>query len=707
MAIMELLDRITKVKPHGLKIGGKLIGLFLLLAVSVTATIGIVSYFSGSSAVSGEAVAKLSAVAELKTSSLETFLSNRYGEIHVMTGLELLRRTSDMLLEDIQRSNINPEISIIEKRQYLKNNSANYRLLFQYVDKYFKTLGAYAEIKIVAVHDIRNARGEIVFQEGDQVLSVNEFAANRKELPFYRGGYDLMVNKRQGVEAKRYDCTFLYSSSIERCGELNKSSIHMSHGIPRHGLGTEQLRQNTPVPARFSFMMIFDINTTAIDRICQDTTGMGASGESYLAEESGGKILMLTESRFEKGTALDRDLGGVKGILEHLKKAEFRRGAGICENPVYRSYHDTEVLAHNHMIKIGEHNVAMITEIDESEVFRPVSRLMRITVLLGIMVIVGASIAAVLFSRSISNPLGYGVDFASAIASGDLTGTIDTEYLGRTDEIGELSRALNRMVTDLRIIISNILSAAQNLSQAVQEIASGNENLSQRTAEQASAIEEIASTIEQATAAINQNAENSQEAARNSSETQRIAEDGGRVTGEAVSSIIEINQASKKIGEIITVINEIAFQTNLLALNAAVEAARAGEQGRGFAVVAGEVRNLAQRSAGAAKEIESLIRNSLEKVDRGTKLAGNAGDAIKEIVESATRVSRIVSEIRAASMEQKQGIDQINIAVSEMDTMTQQNASLVEETAAASEEMANQAQELLGLVQNFKIPENI
>jgi methyl-accepting chemotaxis protein len=323
------------------------------------------------------------------------------------------------------------------------------------------------------------------------------------------------------------------------------------------------------------------------------------------------------------------------------------------------------------------------------------------------MVIVGASIAAVLFSRSISKPLGYGVDFATAIASGDLTGTIDTEYLGRTDEIGELSRALNRMVTDLRIIISNILSAARNLSQAVQEIASGNENLSQRTAEQASAIEEIASTIEQATAAINQNAENSQEAARNSSETQRIAEDGGRVTGEAVSSIIEINQASKKIGEIITVINEIAFQTNLLALNAAVEAARAGEQGRGFAVVAGEVRNLAQRSAGAAKEIESLIRNSLEKVDRGTKLAGNAGDAIKEIVESATRVSRIVSEIRAASMEQKQGIDQINIAVSEMDTMTQQNASLVEETAAASEEMANQAQELLGLVQNFKIPENI
>ncbi len=294
-------------------------------------------------------------------------------------------------------------------------------------------------------------------------------------------------------------------------------------------------------------MMIFDINTTAIDRICQDTTGMGASGESYLAEESGGKILMLTESRFEKGTALDRDLSGVKGILEHLKKAEFRRGAGICENPVYRSYHDTEVLAHNHMIKIGEHNVAMITEIDESEVFRPVSRLMQITVLLGIMVIVGASIAAVLFSRSISKPLGYGVDFATAIASGDLTGTIDTEYLGRTDEIGELSRALNRMVTDLRIIISNILSAAQNLSQAVQEIASGNENLSQRTAEQASAIEEIASTIEQATAAINHNAENSQEAARNSSETQRIAEDGGRVTGEAVSSIIEINQASKKL----------------------------------------------------------------------------------------------------------------------------------------------------------------
>jgi len=322
-------------------------------------------------------------------------------------------------------------------------------------------------------------------------------------------------------------------------------------------------------------------------------------------------------------------------------------------------------------------------------------------VLLALAIGIGAIITAVL-ARSISGPVRKGLSFAEKLAGGDFTSRID---LDQNDELGQLGKALNTAADDLERLISEILVAAQNLSQAVDQISGGNQNLSQRTSEQASSLEEIASTIEEATAAIRQNADNSDQANRLSGETMKMAEEGNRVVMEAVASINEINKSSKKIEEIISVINEIAFQTNLLALNAAVEAARAGEQGRGFAVVAGEVRNLAQRSGNAAKEIGALIKDSTDKIETGTDLANRSGDALREIVGAMKNVARLVSEIAAASQEQKQGLDQINIAVSEMDSMTQQNAALVEETASASEEMAGQAREMQSMVERFKISE--
>ncbi|MBP7736107.1 MAG: MCP four helix bundle domain-containing protein [Spirochaetes bacterium] len=315
----------------------------------------------------------------------------------------------------------------------------------------------------------------------------------------------------------------------------------------------------------------------------------------------------------------------------------------------------------------------------------------------------GMVITAIL-SGAVSRPVGKGLDFARKIADGDLTQRID---LDQKDELGQLAVALNRAADSLESLISNVTVASQNLSQAVEQISSGNQNLSQRSSEQASSLEEIASTIEEATATINQNAENAIRAKDLTEGGSVKSLEGNKVAVEAVNAIVEMNESSKKVADIISTINEIAFQTNLLALNAAVEAARAGEQGRGFAVVAGEVRNLAQRSGNAAKEIESLIRDALSKVDKSTELVNQTGSSLNEISEAAKTTSQIINEIAAASQEQKQGINQINTAISEMDNMTQQNASLVEETASASEEMANQAQELLDMVRKFKIREQM
>ncbi len=686
-----------------LKIGGKLIAIFVIVSVAISVILAAISYFQGSSAIRNEAILKLGGIAELKTQQLETFIDNRYGEVHVITGLDLLRNAAAELETYIRNSDINPDLPLKEKWAILEENSQNYRLMKQYIHKYQSTMKEYAEIKFVAIYDMTNRNGGVVFREGDQLMSTNDFTGNVKERTMYRFGRDLMERKRDGVQTEKFNCPLLYSSSIEWCTELKKASVHLSHGIARPGVPMSEQRKNTPVLDRFSMMMIFDVNVESINSIMNESTGLGETGESYLIQEINGRLIMLTDSRFEKDTALKKDLSGVEGLQKHMEREEFRRGDEICQNLIYPDYRGISVLSHNHVLKFGRHTVGVITEIDESEVFGSVTVLLiEIVIAAGILIII-AIFAAVIFSRTISRPLAYGVSFAGDVANGDLTLDMDRSYLDRGDEIGDLARALGRMVTDLRQIINNIKGGTDQLVEATNQISMGNQDLSQRTSEQASSLEEIASTIEESTATINQNAENSEQARDTSYQASKLAEEGGSVVEDAVTSIMEINDSSKKIGEIISVINDIAFQTNLLALNAAVEAARAGEQGRGFAVVAGEVRNLAQRSGNAAKEIEDLIKDSVNKIEAGTNLVNKSGESIREIIESVNNVAKIIAEITAASEEQRQGMGQINTAITEMDTLTQNNASLVEETASASEEMVNQAQELLALVEHFKV----
>ncbi len=288
-----------------------------------------------------------------------------------------------------------------------------------------------------------------------------------------------------------------------------------------------------------------------------------------------------------------------------------------------------------------------------------------------------------------------------ALARGELTETITATYQGAFDQ---LKRDANTTVDQLTQVLGEVKTGASEIHVKADEISHGNADLSQRTEEQASSLEETASSMEEMTATVRQNADNARQANDLAVRAKEQAERGGEVVGQAVVAMNAINVASRKIADIIGVIDEIAFQTNLLALNAAVEAARAGEQGRGFAVVASEVRNLAQRSATAAKEIKELIQDSVAKVEGGAKLVDASGKTLEEIVNAVKKVSDIVGEIATASREQASGVEQVNKAVVQMDEMTQQNASLVEQSAAAAETMSEQAERLNGLIAFFKIP---
>ena len=318
---------------------------------------------------------------------------------------------------------------------------------------------------------------------------------------------------------------------------------------------------------------------------------------------------------------------------------------------------------------------------------------------LGAATLVLGAVLALLLTRSIVRPLTQAVTLAEQVASGDLRVAITH---GRGDEIGQLFDALSHMTGRLADTVGRVRDGAVAIDSASREIATGNMDLSRRTEHQAGALEETASAMDELTAAVKQNSGNARQANQLAMSASEVAGKGGAVVTEVVQTMASINEYAHKIVDITSVIDGIAFQTNILALNAAVEAARAGEQGRGFAVVAGEVRNLAQRSAEAAKEIKKLINDSAERVASGSELAETAGATMSEIVASVQKVTAIIGAISAASAEQEHGIEQVNAAISEMDDVTQQNAALVEEAAAAAAAMQAQARELAQLVGSFK-----
>jgi methyl-accepting chemotaxis protein len=342
------------------------------------------------------------------------------------------------------------------------------------------------------------------------------------------------------------------------------------------------------------------------------------------------------------------------------------------------------------------------TQVEAESAFANARNFMLILLVLAVGM--GVAAAAVItrgLLKQLGGEPGYTSTIATSIAEGDLSISIDTKSSDRGSLLSEMKQMRNSLVD----IVSQVRRGTQTITTASREIAAGNVDLSSRTELQASSLEKTASAMEELTSTVKQNADNAREANHLAATASDVARKGGEVVSQVVGTMGEINSSAGKIADIIGVIDGIAFQTNILALNAAVEAARAGEQGRGFAVVASEVRNLAQRSAAAAKEIKTLIGDSVEKIGRGSKLVGQAGETMEEVVASVKRVTDIMSDIASASAEQSAGIEQVNLSIIEMDGMTQQNAALVEEAAAAFQSLQDQAAELQRVVSIFKLAE--
>lgn len=423
---------------------------------------------------------------------------------------------------------------------------------------------------------------------------------------------------------------------------------------------------------------------------------IGTSADAYLINEN---QILLTQPRFMQDSKVLETRIETQGATE-LSNAVRVKNLNFSTLKRYINQKGEKVIGYHSLLTLGDHPAGFILEVTYDEIFGKILTTFR--AVLVILCIIG--LAIIIFGYSFASSLTHPILKIKACleqyATGDLTPVVE---INRNDEIGEIARQLNTTARQISRLIGQIIATSGQVQSASQQIAAGNQDLSQRTQEQASTLEELAATIEEINASIQQTAANSNQADQLAQNTLEAVKEGERATQETIEAMVQISASSKQIAEIIKVVNDIAFQTNLLALNAAVEAARAGEQGRGFAVVAAEVRNLASRTAESAKEIEALIQESVDRIDRGNLLVKKSAEILEQIVTNTKRTSDVVIEVAAAMREQAAAIQQVQTATDQLNQVTQDNAAMVEEISASSQAMSHEAEKLREIVSKFKV----
>ncbi|KIX13925.1 methyl-accepting chemotaxis protein [Dethiosulfatarculus sandiegensis] len=639
-----------------MKLGTKLVAAFLAVGVIPFAVIGLISLYSASQALDEQAFEHMRSVRQLKKIQIENYFEDKMN-----------------LMRDVQK-NLRFIQSIEAFTQVFPQGleSPAYRQLYaQRVGplKLFMDVFGFYDVFLIDLD------GNVVFT----VSRESDLGANLKTGKLSDSG--LARAFREGSSRPILVDFSWYTPSNEAAAFL-ATPVNDNNG-------------------KFLGVAAFQVSLTAINKIMQERTGLGQTGETYL---------LGPDKRMRSDSFLDSQNRSVKAsfagnIKDNGVDTEASRAAlgGQIGEELIIDYNGNSVLSAYTPVKIGNLKWALMAEINESEAFAAVYTLewiMGVVAVIGIIII---TIMALLVARSLRRPIAAAVDGLKLVAQGDFTLQLEQAYLKRGDEIGDMMRDLQGTSDNLSTTVQEVMLATNAVADSTNEISQGNQDLSERTQQQASAIEETASAVEQMTGSVKHNAENAQNANVLASRTSTMAQEGGQVVEETVTAMEAVTESSNKISEITNLVNEIAFQTNLLALNAAVEAARAGEAGRGFAVVAGEVRNLAGRSASAAKEIQGLITDTVGKVEQGNELVAKSGSLLHEIIENVQNVAGTIGEISASSQEQAQGIDEINKAVAQMDDAVQQNAALVEEAASSSENMAAAAEELRSQMAQFKV----
>ncbi|MEO7497003.1 MAG: methyl-accepting chemotaxis protein [Massilia sp.] len=482
--------------------------------------------------------------------------------------------------------------------------------------------------------------------------------------------------------------------------------------VSRNGEATKRMMERPLAKER----LVSDLNlliyaaierTTMIAKSTDETLSVVFADEIAAGTKRGGGLLKQVEGMLEseQEKALFAGVMKARGVYQAAKKQimDAKKAGNTAEaEQVYTKTYTPAAAAYG--ARVQELLAQQRKAIDDSALLieQGNGRSFTLIMALSALLVAFGAVFAVLISRSITVPLQAAVAVAVTVANGDLRSSFN---IHSRDEIGELMTALKAMNDALANVVSKVQHGTDSIASASSQIASGNADLSSRTESQASSIEQIASTMEELTSTVHQNAENATQANHMAQAASDVALKGGEIVGQVVETMGAIDASSKRIVDIISVIDGIAFQTNILALNAAVEAARAGEEGRGFAVVASEVRSLAQRSASAAKEIKTLIGDSVAQVGLGARLVGQAGTTMADVVASVERVRNIMNDITLASQEQSSGIDQVNQAITFMDEATQQNAALVEQAAAAAASMQDDAAKLAHVAARFKLAE--